>query len=252
MLFIDEMHLLQKNPDFVYCLELTYYTNDLIKLYPQKSLARTNLEAGIQGSEKTFMNLQASFTGPMQVFYSRITLLRMLSCNQIDFSMLGKKKSILYIIMPDEKTTLHMMVSLAIKQCYEVLIGTAQDCKGLKLPVRVNFLLDEFSNLPAIPDMSSMISAARSRNIRFYLVIQSLHQLDAKYGDDAHTIRGNCNDWVYLTSRELSLLKELEDLCGRDPKTQKPLISVNDIYLCSIKKKTMATPCFTVRLPISI
>jgi len=187
------------------------------------------LQAGIQGSEKTFMNLQASFTGPMQIFTVQQSLMRMLSTNQIDFREMGTRKTVLYIIMPDEKTTMHRLISLAIKQCYEVLIDTAQRCPGMKLPYRVNFLLDEFSNLPAIPDMSSMISAARSRNIRFYLVVQSMHQLISKYGDDAHTIRGNCNDWVYLTSRELSLLQELEELCGRDPQTRIPLISVSQL-----------------------
>ena len=55
----------------------------------------------------------------------------------------------------------------------------------------MNFLLDEFSNLPAIPDMAAMISAARSRNIKFHLIIQGLYQLSSKYGsDNAHTIKG--------------------------------------------------------------
>lgn len=213
--------------------EITYVsednTNALAMLYPKHSQARINMDSTLQGSEKTRMNIVTSFASPMQIFTSRQTLLKMLSTNQIDFESLGLKKSILYIIMPDEKTTLHMLVSLAIKQCYETLIETAQSCKGLTLPIRVNFLLDEFSNLPTIPDMNAMISAARSRNIRFYLIIQSLHQLDAKYGEDSHTIRGNCNDWVYLTSRELTLLQELEALCGHDARTNIPLISVSQL-----------------------
>lgn len=46
---------------------------------------------------------------------------------------------------------------------------------------------------------------------------------------EAHTLRGNCNDWVFLTSRELSLLQELESLCGSDVKTGQPLITVSQL-----------------------
>ena len=84
----------------------------------------------------------------------------------------------------------------------------------LRLPVRVNFVLDEFCNMPKIADMPTMISASRSRNMRFFLVAQSLHQLRSKYGEDADTIKGNCDNWVFLTSKELSLLNEISELCG--------------------------------------
>ena len=59
-----------------------------------------------------------------------------------------------------------------------------------------------------------MISAARSRNMRYYLVAQSLHQLKGRYGEDADTIKGNCENWIFLTSKELDLLEEISSLCG--------------------------------------
>ena len=89
------------------------------------------------------------------------------------------------------------------------MISVAQEKANGQLPVRVNFILDEFCNLPAIPDMPAMISAARSRNMRFFLVAQSKHQLLRKYGEDADTIKGNCDNWVFLTSKELDLLEEI-------------------------------------------
>ena len=206
----------------------TGLTNELLEFYPANSMARMNLRAA-RGTSKTFENIMVSYNAPMQVLYSQRALMAMLSRHEVSFDRLGEKKSILYIIMPDEKTTLHFLVSLIVKQCYEALISLAQRQEERTLPVRVNFLLDEFSNLPAIPDMSAMISAARSRNIRFYLVVQSMHQLTSKYGEDAQTIRGNCNDWVFLTSRELDLLQELEALCGVNARTGEALISVSQL-----------------------
>ena len=77
-----------------------------------------------------------------------------------------------------------------------------------------------------------MISAARSRNMRFYLVAQSMHQLRGKYGEDADTIKGNCDNWVFLTSKELTLLNEISDLCGSITTAgniKRPLISVSEL-----------------------
>ena len=208
-------------------------TNRMAALYPRSSVARGNLNCIIAGSERTFMNIMVSYNAPMQVLYSRDSLVRMLSTPDIDFSSIGLEKTALFLIMPDEKTTLHSIVSLIIKQCYEALIHTAQQREGRALPIRVNFLLDEFANLPAIPDMNAMISAARSRNIRFFLVVQAMHQLRGKYGEDADTIRSNCSNWVFLTSRELALLQELEALCGVNKSTGEALISVSQLQRLS-------------------
>lgn len=209
---------------------------EIVKRYPEESLARKNLDSVVRGAEKTFANICVSYDAAMQGLYIQNSLIEMLSKNTIDFTDLGNKKTILYMIMPDEKTTLHIIVSLMIKQCYIQLIDAAQHLQGNKLPIRVNFMLDEFSNLPPIPDMSSMISAARSRNIRFHLVIQGLYQLSAKYGNEnAQTIKGNCTNWAFLTSRELPLLQEISDLCGKN-EDGAPLITTTQLQRLNKEK----------------
>ena len=203
---------------------------DLLEHYPEDSMAHMNLSVASGGSETTFSNVKISYEAPMQKLYAQRSLLAMMSTNEVDFTRLGTEKTILYLIMPDEKTTLHKIVSLIIKVCYEQLITLAQTMKHNTLPQRVNFLLDEFSNLPAIPDMAAMISAARSRNIKFHLIIQGLYQLSSKYGaDNANTIKGNCGNWVFLTSRELPLLNEISELCGQDALTGERLITASQL-----------------------
>ena len=53
--------------------------------------------------------------------------------------------------------------------------------------------------------------------------------LGNKYGEDADTIRSNCNNWVFLTSRELPLLEEISNLCGQDNQTGSRLITVSQL-----------------------
>ena len=160
----------------------------------------------------------------------------MLSYSDFDIKTIGKEKTAIFVIVQDEKTTYHSLATAFIKQCYECLIDSASQNSG-KLPVRTNFVLDEFANLPAINDMESVISASRSRKIRLYLVIQSNKHLDEAYGQaNAEVIKNNCNNLVYVYGRELQTLRDISELCGErevqlDINTfeKKPLISTTEL-----------------------
>lgn len=191
-----------------------------------------NFQSVFSAAARTKQSILATSYGALAAFNTQKNLSAMLSENTINISNIGREKTAIYLIIPDEKTTIHFLVSIFIKQAYEILISEAQKEKDFKLPVRVNFLLDEFCNMPKIPDMPAMISAARSRNIRYYLIAQSKHQLVGKYGEDAETIKGNCDNWIFLTSKELSLLNEISELCGdviEPTGNKRRLISVSEL-----------------------
>lgn len=212
---------------------------DLSRRISPETIAGMNFNGVFAASEKTRQSIYATLFGMIRIFNTQRNLTAMLSGNTVDVRRFGYEKTAVYVIAPDEKTTYHFLVTTFLKQVYEVLIAEAQSCPDGKLPVRVNFILDEFCNLPKIPDMPSMISASRSRNMRFFLVAQSLHQLQGRYGEDAHTIKGNCDNWVFLASRELSLLEEISSLCGtlyNHENQQRRLISVSELQRLSKNK----------------
>lgn len=197
-----------------------------------ETVAGMNYKGVFVGAENTKRSIYVSLYGMVRIFNTQERLTRMLSGNTIDMRKIGREKTAVYVIVPDEKTTYHFLVTSFVKQVYEVLISEAQKEADFKLPVRVNFVLDEFCNMPKIPDMPAMISAARSRNMRYFLVAQSMHQLRGKYGEDADTIKGNCDNWVFLTSKELALLNEISELCGSITTAdgrQRRLISVSEL-----------------------
>lgn len=159
-------------------------------------------------------------------------LVAMLSMNEIKLNQITDKKTAIYLIIPDENTHYHFIVSLFLEQLYEVLIKKSYLSEGNRLHTRMNFMIDEFANLPKIENMDSMITAARSRNIRFYFIVQSLNQLKQKYEKTAEVICGNCNNWIYLYSKEYELLNEISRLCGEviyDNNMKMPLISEFDL-----------------------
>lgn len=177
-------------------------------------------------AENTKSCILSTFDQLVRVFKSSPALTRMLSKSSIDMDCIGVEKTAIFLVVPDEKTTFHFLATLFISQCYEALLEKADEYGG-GLPRRVNFILEEFCNMPKLPDLLAMLTAARSRNIRFHLVIQSYEQMVDKYGDHvSKTAMDNCGTLIYLHSRELSFLYYISQLAGTN-EFGRPLLSVS-------------------------
>lgn len=141
--------------------------------------------------------------------------LRTLLCsNEIDFEDLVEGKTVIYVIYPDEKRALGFLVNLFFTQCYQYLVSRSVSMPHSHLKIRVNFVLDEFGNLPAVDSFENRISEARGHNIRFFLFGQSFGQLKAKYKENAETILANC-DWIIFPSKDIAFFETLSRMCGR-------------------------------------
>lgn len=190
-------------------------------------LIRTRLNGTVICPEKTLSCILSTFDQHMSCFTLQPQIVNMLSCSTFSLEEIGFGKECIFLIMPDEKSTYHKIITIFIKQIYELLIDNAyKKTSHNRYPVRINFILDEFSSLPKISDFPQMITASRSRNIRFMLIIQSKHQLRQRYEDETETIMSNCMNWLFLTSREIELLKDISDLSGSGTNNE-PVISVS-------------------------
>ena len=216
--------------------------NNYIKEYfnakdPSKA-AYINASGTVFTEDDTKQGIIATFKQKMKLFSERANLSEMLSYSNFDMRDIGRKKTAVFLIVQDEKKTLHPLATIFIKQCYETLIDVAQE-NGGKLPFRTNFILDEFANMPPLKDVTTMVTAARSRLIRFTFIIQNFAQLTQVYGkENGDTIRGNCN-LLYLISSEIAALEEISKMCGEVKSKEKektastPLVTVSDLQRLS-------------------
>lgn len=164
----------------------------------------------------------------LKTFIISPSLMEMLSHTTFSFDHIVQEKTAVFLLTPDEKTTYNRLVSLYISQSYQHFISLA-DRSGGKLPIRLNYILDEFSSLPNVGgDFPQYMAAGRSRNLRFILCLQSKGQLVHAYKENEQTITANCTNWIYLFSRELELLKYLSTLCGQK-KDHTPNLSISDL-----------------------
>jgi len=211
------------------------YVKEYFNLKDPNSPAYINASGTIMAPNETKGSIISVFKQKVKLFSSRENLSEMLSYSDFDMRTIGERPTAVFIIIQDEKKTYHSLATIFIKQCYETLIDVAQ-AHGGKLPCRTNFLLDEFANMPPLKDVTTMITAARSRQVRFIMIIQNFAQLTQVYGkENAETIKGNCGNIIYLISTELAALEEISKLCGevkskKDDKTAStPLVTVSDL-----------------------
>lgn len=213
----------------------TTYIKSYFDMKDPNSTAAINASSTLMAPNETKGSILSVFKQKIKIFASRENLSEMLSYSDIDLKSIGEKPTAVFIVIQDEKKTYHALATILIKQIYETLIATAQKAGG-RLPVRTNFLLDEFANMPPLKDVTTMITAARSRAIRLTMIVQNFAQLDQVYGEkEAETIKGNCSNIIYLITSELKALEEISKLCGevkskKDDKTAStPLVTISDL-----------------------
>lgn len=211
------------------------YIQEYFNLKGEASPAYIFASNTINAPNETKGGILSTFRQKIRLFSTKENLSEMLSYSDFDMRDIGNKKTAVFMIIHDEKKTYHGLMTIFIKQCYETLIDCAQ-ANGGELTYRTNFILDEFANMPPLKDVDSMVTAARSRAIRFSFIIQNFAQLNDVYGEEvAQVIKGNCGNLIYLISTELKALEEISKMCGevkskeKDKTASTPLVTVSDL-----------------------
>lgn len=200
---------------------------DYLNTLDASSPVQNRLSTTVFNASNTKLCIMSTARSKLADFTSLTTINELLSTNDIDIEDMWKRKTAVFISVPDERTTFNSIVTAFVKQAYTVMISHAKSRPDMRLPIPVDIVLDEFANIPPLPDMESMITASRSRGIRFLLVLQGLNQLCSKYGEEvAKCIVGNCTNIIYIYSREMDLLKHISELAGEDS-DGKPLITID-------------------------
>lgn len=181
---------------------------------PMGSLSKMSYATGSFAKGETRATLFSVLATVIKMF-SDTGIANLTSRTDFELDDIGKEKTAVFLIIPDEKESRHELASLFIDQCYQALINTAQKLPNGKTPIRVNFILDEFSNMPPVASISNKITVSRSRNIRFYLVIQDFDQLKENYKEQTGTIKSNCTNWIYLLTADNDTAKEISSRLGR-------------------------------------
>lgn len=135
----------------------------------------------------------------------------LLMYDEFDFDSIGFEKTIVYVLTSDTDDSLHFISNIFYKQLFEVLVRKADEQIDIKLPIPVQFILDEFANGGIIPKYHKLIGTFRERGIGAIMLLQGLSQMKNIYKDTWETIISCCDTLVFLGSNEQSILKKVEE-----------------------------------------
>lgn len=186
---------------------------DYIDKLDEDNPAKTIFSISTIAPEKTRSSFFTSALATLRLFTSK-SIYTMTNSSDFKLEDIGKKKSIIYIILPDERTTFYKLATLFVSQQYQALVNLA-DSRGGKLKVRTNFILEEFGNFTKIANFENMLTVSRSRNIRFSIFIQSFSQLETKYSKTvSQNIMDNTQVWIYLRTSSFNTAEIISKKIG--------------------------------------
>ncbi|WP_088816464.1 type IV secretory system conjugative DNA transfer family protein [Listeria goaensis] len=138
---------------------------------------------------------------------------RLTADNAFDFKKMGfgEKPQAIFLVFPDSDSSNEELASLFLETAYRELVREADASANGACDRLVIFLLDEFGNLMKIPGMSQKMSAVLSRNIRFFLILQNLGQLDIYEKHEKSTMLSNAGITFYIKSNDKETNEEIVD-----------------------------------------
>ena len=182
------------------------------KEYGTKS--KDSLTSIFSASDNTYKSITAVFGDKMAIF-DDINIANVTCKSDFSFDLPGKEKTALYVIVPDEDKTYFTLVTIIVGLLYRELVKLANSTKNKKLPIQIDWLLDEFANCPPLADIEAIVSVSRSRGMRFQFFIQSFSQLENVYGKEvSQIILDNCG-LVYLKTNTQATAEEISKRLGK-------------------------------------
>lgn len=116
----------------------------------------------------------------------------------------SEKPIAIFLVTPPNRSEYNSIVSFFINQLFNANYDSALG-SDRKTTNRIQFILDEFANIPPIPEMGKKLSIGLGQNIQFMMFVQNLEQIEKNYGaTESAEIIGNCslNSLIKTTSEK--------------------------------------------------
>jgi type IV secretion system protein VirD4 len=135
----------------------------------------------------------------LQVFQAK-AIRNITARSDIDLTLPAKEKCAYFTIVSDQDSTYDFLSSLYFSFLFIDIVRYADAYgKNGQCDVPVNFVLDEFPNIGAIPDFTKKLATIRSRDMSVDVIFQNLAQLKNRYPNDLwQEIIGCCDTQLFL------------------------------------------------------
>lgn len=137
--------------------------------------------------------------------------------HDVDLLLPGQKPCAYFVIISAQDSAYRFLSSLFFSLAFPRLSDYARlHCPGGRLPVLVNFCLDEYCNIGYMESMSDTLNSIRGFNMACQVVVQSLSQWQQKYPDKEWENQLATFDQVlYMGCNDLTSAEYISKKCGK-------------------------------------
>lgn len=153
----------------------------------------------------------------------------------------SEKPKMVFFITPPHLMAYARLILILIKQVTDSAMESAYLARGQKPLYGTRYMLDELGNLQSdghgIPKLETMLSIGLSAMQQFTLILQTMQQLIAVYGDSVDKIiKGNTNNIIFLKSTDIAMIDELVSLGGKRHNERQNSITVTQNTQARVNK----------------
>ena len=176
-----------------------------------KALYASIKSAGDRTKGSVYINMQSALSIFMQDNIARLT-----AESDIDIAGIGFNRehpTAVFIGLPTEDKANHFLALNFVTQVFQYLWKISKEGTN-RLDREVQFILDEFGNMPVMDNFDGMVTNCLGAGMAFNIFIQSYNQLHAKYEMDMDTIKDNFANQFYILAVGKESANEFSEQLG--------------------------------------
>ena len=190
------------------------HIDEAIRRLPAGHPAKGPYGLFLNAKENLRGNIVIGLGNRLNVFHDKLVN-TLTSDSTIDLTLPGKKPCAYFCILSAQDSTYTFLSSLFFTMLFSRLEAYARREKNGKLPVPVNFLLDEFPSIGKLGDFKRSIAFTRSFGMNCQVLVQSIAQLADMYPrHEWEEIVACCDAIICLGVNDLTSAKFFSEKCG--------------------------------------
>ena len=190
--------------------------NRILAALPPKHPAKGHHGLFLKARENLWGNIAIGLGNRLAIFQNK--LVDAITRNHdVDLLLPGKQPCAYFVIISAQDSAYRFLSSLFFSLAFPRLSDYARlHGKNGRLPVLVNFCLDEYCNIGYMDGIADALNSIRGFNMSCQIVVQSLSQWQEKYpGKEWENQLATFDQTLYMGANDLTSAKYISEKCGK-------------------------------------
>lgn len=190
--------------------------NSMLAELPPDHPAKGNHGLFLKARENLWGNIAIGLGNRLAIFQNPLVD-KITRNHDVDLLLPGQRPCAYFVIISAQDSAYRFLSSLFFSLAFPRLSDYARlHGEGGRLPVLVNFCMDEYCNIGYMEGISDVLNSVRGFNMSCQVVVQSLSQWQEKYPDkEWENQLATFDQTLYMGCNDLTSAKYIAEKCGK-------------------------------------